>query len=65
MNTTITDLEIRIAHQDASIEELTRVLLEQEKTIKSMQTEFDSFRQQLKEFSLIAPLSEETPPPHY
>lgn len=65
MTTTITDLEIRITHQDASIEELTRVLLEQEKTIKNMQHELDTFRQQLKEFSLIAPLSEEKPPPHY
>jgi SlyX protein len=65
MNTTMTDLEIRISHQDASIEELTRVLLEQEKLIKTMQHDLDTFRQQLKEFSLIAPLSEETPPPHY
>ena len=65
MNNLITDLEVRITHQDASIEELTRVLLEQEKIIKNMQHELDTFRQQLKEFSLIAPISEETPPPHY
>ena len=61
----ITDLEIRITHQDASIDELTRTVLEQEKLIRKMQQDMKAIRTQLKEFSNIAHSSEEAPPPHY
>jgi len=61
----ITDLEIRITHQDASIDELTRTVLEQEKLIRKMQQDMKAIRNQLKEFSNIAHSSEEAPPPHY
>lgn len=65
MENRITDLEIRITHQDASIEELTRTVLEQEKLIRKLQQEMKTIRNHLKEFSHIAHSSEETPPPHY
>ena len=65
MKNQITDLEIRITHQEASIDELTRTLLAQEQLIRKLQKEVDSMRGQLKEYSNIAHASEETPPPHY
>lgn len=65
MKNQITDLEIRITHQEASIDELTRTLLAQEQLIRKLQKEVDVMRSQLKEYSNIAHASEETPPPHY
>ena len=65
MENKITDLEIRITHQEASIDELTRTLLEQERLIRKLQKDLDTIRDQLNEHSNIAHLSEETPPPHY
>jgi len=65
MENKITDLEIRITHQEASIDELTRTLLEQEQLIRKLQRDVDTIRNQLKEDSNIAHVSEETPPPHY
>lgn len=61
----ITDLEIRITHQEAAIDELTMTVLRQEKMMVKLQQEVTMLRKQLKGLSDIAPLSEETPPPHY
>ena len=36
METRITDLEIRLTHQDAAVEELTRVVLAQESELKKL-----------------------------
>lgn len=65
MNNQITDLEIRITHQEASIDELTRALLDQEQLIRKLLGEVEVIRHQLKEYSNIAHTSEETHPPHY
>ena len=65
MENRITDLEIRISHQQAAIDELTETTLQQEKLIESLQQEIKRIREQLSEFSNIAHISEETPPPHY
>jgi len=65
METRITDLEIRITHQESAIDELTRTVLKQEETIRKLQLELEHVRAQVKEVSIIAHASEETPPPHY
>lgn len=61
------DLEFRFAHQELAVDELTRQLLEQEKTIERMRKELDYIKSMLKDMapSAVAPRSEETPPPHY
>ncbi len=61
------ELEIRIAHQDAAIEELTRTLLRQEQEMRELGQSVERLRQQLKAVSQpeVASLAEETPPPHY
>jgi SlyX protein len=65
MEDRITDLEIRMSHQQAAIDELTHTVLEQEKLIENLQRDIKQLHQQLTEFSNIAHISEETPPPHY
>lgn len=61
------DLEIRIAHQDAAIEELTTNSLLMEKRMLAMENELLTLKQMLKSAlpGNIADPSEETPPPHY
>lgn len=61
------ELETRIAYQEAAIEELTRTTLNQQQTIEGLQAQLDYLKSLMKELtpSAVAPLSEETPPPHY
>ena len=69
MDNRITDLEVRITHQESSIDELTRTVLVQEKIITQLQQDLEIIQNQLKElsneFSNIAHESEEALPPHY
>lgn len=67
METRITDLEIRLTHQDAAMEELTRVVLTQERELKRINNEIEQLKVMVKELasSNVALPSEEAPPPHY
>ena len=65
--TRLMDLEIRLAHQEAAIDEMTKSLLHQEKLITRLQLNLTEIKSLLAAMgpSNIAPASEETPPPHY
>ena len=65
MEDRITDLEIRISHQESSIDELTRTLLDQETMIRKLAHDIKQLTEQVKDVSNIAHESEEVPPPHY
>lgn len=67
MENRITDLEIRITHQEAAMEEMNGVLLEQHKLIQKLRDELNHQQRQLRDMnsSNIADASDETPPPHY
>lgn len=67
MEERITDLEIRIAHQEAAIDELTRTLLAQERLLKGLAGEVDRLRRVVRELSppLVGAAADEPPPPHY
>ncbi len=67
MESRLEDLEIRIAYQDAALEELTRTTLAQQKRIEELSTQIDYLMSLLKELtpSAVASRAEETPPPHY
>ena len=67
MESRLVDLEIRIAHQDAALEELTRTTLAQQQRIEALAAQVDYLKSLLKELtpSAVAPRSEESPPPHY
>lgn len=63
----ITELEIRIAHLEASIDQLTLSSLAMEKVQEEQRQHIQMLKQQLRQLtpSNIASASEETPPPHY
>jgi len=63
----LTDLEIRLTHQEAALEELTHTVLEQDRLIVDLRGELEYLKGLLKDLapSAVAPASEETPPPHY
>ncbi|MDH5785242.1 MAG: SlyX family protein [Chromatiales bacterium] len=67
METRIEELESRIAFQEAAIEELTQASLAQQKSIEGLQAQLDYLKSLVKDMapSAVAPMSEETPPPHY
>jgi len=62
-----TDLEIRLTHQEAAIEEMNGVLLEQHRLIQTLREEMAFLHRQLRGMSSnnIADAADETPPPHY
>lgn len=63
----ITDLEIRLTHQEAALEEMNGVLLEQHKLIDSLQDELERLRRQLQDINAgdVTDQANEPPPPHY
>jgi SlyX protein len=60
-------VEIRLAHQEAALDEMTRALLEQERLIRGQAETIKRLEEQLRAsaVSIIASRDEETPPPHY
>lgn len=67
MEDKITDLEIRLTHQEAAIEEINTVLLKQHSQLESLIADIEILQKQLRDMSEsnIADQSQETPPPHY
>ena len=63
----ITELESRIAFQDATINTLNECVVEQQKRIDQLQRQVQVLSDQIKNAlpDLIADPSQETPPPHY
>jgi SlyX protein len=63
----LTDLEIRLTHQEAAIDGLTRTNLEQQKLIEQLQHEVERLRSFVQELSSgpAGPAGDEPPPPHY
>ncbi|MCG6898804.1 MAG: SlyX family protein [Gammaproteobacteria bacterium] len=60
-------LEIRLMHQEATIEELTQALLQQEQLIRSQGTAIEHIETLMQSLSAThsAPPGDEPPPPHY
>lgn len=67
IETHLVDLQIRITHQEAALEELTANFLALEKQMLNMETQMREIKSLLKELvpSLLASQAEDTPPPHY
>ena len=62
----ITELEIKFAHQEATIADLNDVILSQQKTIDSLELRLLKMETELKGLSSnIKDAADETPPPHY
>ncbi|MEX0732721.1 MAG: SlyX family protein [Aquisalimonadaceae bacterium] len=69
MDTRLTDLEIRITHQEASIDELTDSLLAQQRQIDLLRRQVEALQNQLRDMETRGrgnePEAPEPPPPHY
>jgi len=67
MESKLTDLEVRLAYQEASLEELTRTVVRQDQVIAALRAELEALARQVRELtpSNVASMDEETPPPHY
>lgn len=67
MENRITDLEIRLTHLEAAIDELTDTVLRQQKALQESGEQLEFIKSLLAEISpeAVRPQSEETPPPHY
>ena len=67
MENKIIDLEIRLTHQEAALEEMNAVLLTQHTLIGKLQDDISRLRRQLQDNnanSVVEP-ADEPPPPHY
>ncbi|KLU14876.1 MULTISPECIES: SlyX family protein [Xenorhabdus] len=60
-------LETKLAYQDATIEALNQEVIKQQLETDRLKEQLKLIAERLKthQASIIAPLSEETPPPHY
>jgi len=67
MEDRITDLEIRLTHQEAALEEMNDVLLAQHTLIGKLQDDITRLRQQLQDNNTggVTEQANEPPPPHY
>ena len=63
----LAELEMKIAFQEKTIEELNQALIQQQFSIDKMQVHLRYLVNKLKDIqtSNIASVAEETPPPHY
>ena len=63
----LNELEMRLAFQDHTVSQLNDVVTTQERRIAQLERELMSLKGQIKTLapSIVAPASEETPPPHY
>jgi SlyX protein len=63
----IADLQIRITHQEAAIEELTRERVNMEKRLRELEHQLRTVQDTLRALSpmLMAKAEDEPPPPHY
>lgn len=62
-----TDLETRLSYMEASLDELTQTVIQQQNEIARLTHSLEQHRRMLTELtpSAVADPSEETPPPHY
>jgi len=66
-DTRLVDLEIRLTHQEATLQALNDVVAEQQTLIDGLRKEVETLKRQLRDMTPadIAAPWEETPPPHY
>ena len=61
------DLEIRLTHQEATLQALNDVIADQQRVIDQLRKEVETLKRQMRDMSpeSIAAPWEEPPPPHY
>lgn len=63
----LAELEMQLAFQDNTIQELNAVVIRQQEQIDQLLRELELIKDKLRDLksSSVVPQSEETPPPHY
>ncbi len=61
----VIDLEIRLTHQESTLQELNAVLIRQQRTMDDLALQVSSLREQLRAAHASMPPVDDTPPPHY
>ena len=59
------DLEIRLTHQEAALQELNECIVAQQKTIDQLASQVRTLQQQLHAATGATASGDEAPPPHY
>jgi len=59
-----TEIERHLADLEAQLDDLNSVVIEQGKQLDRLEKDYRALRDSV-DASLVKPLSEETPPPHY
>lgn len=61
------DLEIRLTHQEATLQALNDVIADQQRLFDQLHKEVEALKRQMRDMSStdVAAPWEETPPPHY
>jgi SlyX protein len=67
MQDRLAELEVRVAFQDKTIQDLNDVVTRQQREIDRLVRELETLRLQLRTLapSLVVSQDDETPPPHY
>ncbi|MGD8559353.1 MAG: SlyX family protein [Gammaproteobacteria bacterium] len=67
MKDRLAELESRVAFQDNTIQELNDVIVKQQHQLDQLLLQYREIKDQLQTLtpSLLAQISEESPPPHY
>ena len=65
MEDRIIEIEKKIAFQEHTIEQLSQVLIEQQKKIENLEELLKVVQAQISDEELVKPQEEEEPPPHY
>ena len=60
----LTEIERHLADLEKQVDDLSSVMIQQGKQIDKLEKEYRTLRDSM-DASLVKPLSEETPPPHY
>lgn len=61
----VIDLEIRLTHQEATLQELNAALIRQQRTMDVLALQVSILREQLRAANTPLPPADDSPPPHY
>ena len=67
MEERLTELEIKICHQDQTIEDLNQLVIDQQQKLENLQNEIKRLRDQATQSGVpgLLDAQQEPPPPHY
>ena len=67
MKERLTELEVRVAFQEKTLQDLNEVVTRQQREIDRLATELEAVKSRLAGLapSMVIPQEEEKPPPHY